>query len=269
METLHYLDVLDLGHRTMYPREYLEIGVSKGLSAELVLDGTRATGVDPRPRVTAHLPRRFRLERRTSDEYFAKLHSQRRVPRLDFAFIDGLHLFEFALRDFLNCERYAHADSVIAIHDCLPPDERAARREPESSLWTGDVWKLLAYLLEERRDLEVCVLDAPPSGLVVVRGFGRAGDTRPQSDIERTFSELDFDHYTNSLLPELEVIRSTTDNAKMAFPQSSFQPSRDVLADVARRGDRRGKGASLWTQTRSLLGSPRGRSLLKDKALRR
>ena len=48
---------------------------------------------------------------------------------LDLAFIDGMHHFEFALRDFINVEKYCSADSIILIHDVYPIDatERRSR----------------------------------------------------------------------------------------------------------------------------------------------
>ena len=36
------------------------------------------------------------------------------------AFIDGMHLAEYALRDVINTERYCHAASVIVVDDVLP-----------------------------------------------------------------------------------------------------------------------------------------------------
>ena len=36
---------------------------------------------------------------------------------MDLAFIDGLHLFEFSLRDFMNVEKLAHPGSVVVFDD--------------------------------------------------------------------------------------------------------------------------------------------------------
>ena len=49
--------------------------------------------------------------------------------RLDLVFVDGMHLFEFALRDFMNVERHADWWSVIVFDDILPRDVDEAARE--------------------------------------------------------------------------------------------------------------------------------------------
>lgn len=266
VENLGYLEVLDLAHRTLYPRTYLEIGVSKGLSAELVLDGTRATGVDPRPRVNARVPKRFHLERRTSDEFFAK---KRAGGPFDLMFIDGMHHFEFALRDFLNCERHAHSKSVLAIHDCLPPSELAAAPEPRIPTWTGDVWKVLAYLLDERGDLVVRTLDAPPTGLVIVTGFGTTTEARVWPDVAAKYVDLEYADFLEAVLPRVLALPSTTDVVLNLLPDEPYQPTVGLEADLARRESRSRQGLALWTQVHSVLGSRRGRELLKAKALLR
>ena len=57
----------------------------------------------------------------TSDEFFAE-HDLRELlgGPVELAFIDGLHLFEQVLRDFVNLERCSTAHTVIILHDCLP-----------------------------------------------------------------------------------------------------------------------------------------------------
>ena len=39
---------------------------------------------------------------------------------LDFAFIDGMHLSEFALRDFMNIEEHMDRAGVVVLDDVLP-----------------------------------------------------------------------------------------------------------------------------------------------------
>jgi hypothetical protein len=93
------------------------------------------------------------------------------------AFLDGLHLFEFLLRDFMNTERVCDRNSLILLDDCLPitiemaeRDYRPAeRRDKETAVWwTGDVWKLLPILREYRPDLRIVPVDVNPTGSIVV-----------------------------------------------------------------------------------------------------
>lgn len=171
----HYYALLERVQRHLRPRTYAEIGVADGLSLRFVDAGTVAVGIDPEapdepPPDAAGEVALFRM---TSDDYFATrdLRSDLGERDLDLGFVDGLHLFEFALRDFANLERAAHAGAVLLIHDCLPLDETCAERERTTVSWTGDVWKLIACLRAERPDLTVATLDVPPTGMAVVTGL--------------------------------------------------------------------------------------------------
>ena len=93
---------------------------------------------------------------------------------LTVALIDGMHYFEFALRDFMNLERLCTPDSTILIHDCFPHDRRTAQRERVSRFWSGDVWRLVVLLKKYRPDLQIHVVAAPPTGLGVVRNLDPA-----------------------------------------------------------------------------------------------
>jgi hypothetical protein len=168
-----YIELLDRIHRHLLPRTYAEIGVQSGRSLALSLPGTVAVGVDPEPRLTARIPRSTKVVPLTSDEFFRQHISEDffgETP-LDLAFIDGMHLFEFALRDFINLEKWCTGDSVILAHDCYPIDERSAARVRTTSKWTGDVWKLVPCLREFRPDLKISTIDVPPSGLCVITGL--------------------------------------------------------------------------------------------------
>ena len=57
----------------------------------------------------------------TSDHFFATQDLPRLFPKgIDLSFLDGMHLFEFRLRDFLNTEQLARRYLVIVLHDCCP-----------------------------------------------------------------------------------------------------------------------------------------------------
>jgi len=171
-----YLALLARLHAHLRPRTYLEVGVSSGKSLRLVAPGTRAIGVDPQPRVALPLPPDAKVFAESSDAFFAQRDVKAELGGLpvELAFIDGMHHFEFALRDFMNLERLCTRDSVILLHDCYPWCEIAARRERASGLWTGDVWRVVPLLKEQRPDLEIHTIAAPPSGLCMVRNLDPA-----------------------------------------------------------------------------------------------
>ncbi len=88
---------------------------------------------------------------------------------VDLAFIDGMHHFEYALRDFANIERHCTRGSTILIHDCYPLDRDTARRDGSPPFWSGDIWRLIVLLKKHRPDLSVHSIGTPPTGLGLVR----------------------------------------------------------------------------------------------------
>ena len=134
-------------HETLRPRVYLEIGVDVGRTLSLARPPTRAIGVDPGAkggRVFAATTMLFALE---SNVFFQTGEAARALAGepVDLAFVDGLHLFEQALRDFQNIERYAGPGTVAVFHDCLPHHGRDGDPRP------GDV-VLDRRRLEDRAD---------------------------------------------------------------------------------------------------------------------
>jgi hypothetical protein len=161
-------------HRAYRPRSYLEIGVNTGRS--LALSRTLTIAVDPAFKITAEVQCDLRLVKATSDEFFAQDDALARFPdgRIDLAFIDGLHLIEFALRDFMNVERHSDWTSVIVLDDVLPRNVGEAARERGGRIaWAGDVFKLAEVLGRYRPDLLVLPLDTDPTGVLLVLGADR------------------------------------------------------------------------------------------------
>jgi hypothetical protein len=164
-------------HAHLVPRTYVEIGVDEGASFSRVLPGTVAVGIDPILARQQPVNSSARLFALTSDEFFAQhdLASVLDGRPVDLAFIDGMHLFEFALRDFMHLEKFCTSDSVILLHDCYPGNaEMAARKLPTAGSWTGDVWKLVICLKEYRPELQISVVDVPPTGLGILTGLNPA-----------------------------------------------------------------------------------------------
>jgi hypothetical protein len=165
-----YFRLLERLHAYLQPQTYIEIGVHTGKSLRLARPVTRVLGLDPAPRLKKPPTANTRIYAETSDAFFAH-HDVIALlggARLDLALIDGMHQFEFALRDFINLERLCHRRSVVLVHDCYPLDERSAARERSTGFWTGDVWRMLLLLLKYRPDLSIQTLAASPSGLGLI-----------------------------------------------------------------------------------------------------
>jgi hypothetical protein len=160
-------------HRLLRPRTYLEIGVDEGRAMALALPETLAIGVDPSPCLEVELPASARVFGECSDSFFARHDVGALFDGLgiDLAFIDGLHLFEQALRDLANVGRHLAPGGCVVLHDTLPYSLVMAQRERTTQKWTGDVWKVVECLRRERPDLSLVTLDVPPTGLTLVRGL--------------------------------------------------------------------------------------------------
>lgn len=157
------------------PSVYLEIGVQLGSSLALAEAAEYAIGVDPHPIVTRENVRPNQDITAWTSQYFFD-HDAPALPTLasgaravvDFGYIDGSHLFEDALSDFIALERYCGSRSVIMFDDVLPYNQAIAVRTQPPGDWTGDVWKIYPLLSENRPDLLPVLVDVAPCGLLMV-----------------------------------------------------------------------------------------------------
>lgn len=156
-------------HALLNPKTYLEIGVQSGKS--LALASCPSIGVDPMSQISVKLGANVKLARTTSDDFFATEASSLITTPPELVFIDGMHLFEYALRDFMNVERYSSPHTMVVIDDIFPGHPAQADRIRRTRAWTGDVWKLFVILERYRPDLTICALDAYPTGLLLITGL--------------------------------------------------------------------------------------------------
>lgn len=186
-------------HKWLKPASYVEIGLGYGRSLALAGPGTKVVGIDPYQGtweklnyVCPHGP--ATLFPLTSDAFFEQYDLRKVIgyETFDLGFIDGLHLFEQALKDFINLERYSRRDSVILIHDCLPIAPVVAERERSTGFWTGDVWRIIPCLKTFRPDLKIMTIPTKPSGLGVVTNLDHASTilTENYDDIVRYYLTL-------------------------------------------------------------------------------
>ena len=107
---------------------------------------------------------------------------------MDLAFVDGMHLAEYALRDVLAIERFTLPTSVVVLDDMLPRTVEMAKRKRTTIASTGDVYKAADALRRLRPDLLVLEADTSPTGTCVgplrtrgaeaCRGLRRVGRDR-------------------------------------------------------------------------------------------
>jgi hypothetical protein len=171
-----YLMWLERLYARLVPETIIEIGVHDGASLALARPPTLAIGVDPQPRLLTPLKAETHIAAETSDTFFARRGPDSLLAGrpLGIGFIDGLHLYEQALRDFVNLEKYCGQRSVILLRDTVPLDEATQTRALDTEFHTGDVWKTVLCLKHYRTDLDVFTIATPPTGLTVVTGLDPA-----------------------------------------------------------------------------------------------
>lgn len=196
---LQYLVFLKQLSKLSRPGSYLEIGTRDGSS--LAAFDCDAICVDPkmRPKPAALDRRRTFCFQMTSDRFFKETDLSEIFPTgVDVAFLDGMHRFEYVLRDFINTEANCHRRSMILVHDCFPPEANVAGRIfPRGGAWAGDVWKLVPILKESRGDLTLHMLDCPPTGLLLIQGISPSSESleREYHSIVERYGSLTLDEY--------------------------------------------------------------------------
>ena len=186
----NYLDFLKALHKNIY-EGYFEIGTRTG--ASLALSNSPSVSIDPffqlstDPVGNKDLCLMFQ---ETSDSFF-----QNRLPFLSdlkcqLAFIDGMHLFEYALKDFINLAKISSEKSLFLFHDPIPWTFQMATRNyddvPRGSAWTGDIWKLVHIFIDVGMKDNVKLLTSAPSGLLAVLN----PDEKLVSKLENNYDQI-------------------------------------------------------------------------------
>ena len=123
---------------------------------------------------------------KTSDDFFAN--DVRDIignKQIQIALIDGMHQYDFALRDIENTLKYLSDDGVIIVHDCNPLTKEASgtwnewQARNEEGFWNGDVWKAIVHLRSTRNDVNIFVMDCD-------HGLGVITKTKPENILNYT-----------------------------------------------------------------------------------
>jgi SAM-dependent methyltransferase len=164
-------------------KNYLEIGVFAGRNF-FKIKADNKIGIDPAFKflnkksiadflslAKNYTAKYFQL---TSDDFFEKKQHVISKSQLDICLIDGMHEYEYVIRDVHNCLKYLKEDGILILHDCNPPFEKAACSFKEwvalggGGTWNGDVWKAMYYFNKYCPQISCQVLDTD-FGLGVIR----------------------------------------------------------------------------------------------------
>jgi hypothetical protein len=218
-----YRELLKRLHEILRPRAYLEIGVETGATLGFAQGAERAVGVDPDRSLLRDelVPSNAQVFTMTSDDFFAQntrdaIFGERRI---DLALIDGMHLFEYALRDFIHVEAWSQPSTIVVLHDCVPLSPLTASRQRQSNLWVGDVWKLVSILREYRPELSVKIVKTAPSGLCIVRGLDPTSQVlaEQQDEIVARYLERSYPGRALQVPPGFELVEPNAAGLRSAL----------------------------------------------------
>ncbi len=99
---------------------------------------------------------------------------------------------------------------MIAIHDVLPQNASVASRERVGRAWTGDVWRIVPCLAKHRPNLKLRLLDASPSGLLLVSRLDPANTVlaHHEADVSEEYlgQPAPYDDQVQDYLERVEVV---------------------------------------------------------------
>jgi glycosyltransferase involved in cell wall biosynthesis len=140
---------------------YLEIGIEDGYTFQRIEKASQKVGVDPSPSFQGP-----NVILKTADDYFESQPSLSFPLRL--VFIDGMHQATYVIRDLVNsvhcCAKESRSRFFVVVDDVLPhseaeqypiplhhivDDKGIVKYAPGSGSWSGDVWKVVYWLLHE------------------------------------------------------------------------------------------------------------------------
>lgn len=219
---LKRLSLLNLIAEVTGAQRYLEIGVAEGNTLTKV-EVPHRIGVDPAPRYYAMDETRLKeleqveLHESESDHFF--FHNNR---TFDLVFVDGLHLYEQAMKDILNALDCLNPGGFVVVHDLIPKEAAHAARDRETSEWNGDVWKVVFDVWKHHPGIDYFVVDSD-AGMGVMWKKDESDRFAPSwkpevRDLEYTVMEAagkDFLNRTPSHTDEVrELIKKATTNRK-------------------------------------------------------
>ncbi len=198
-----YYDIIKNINLLLKPKTYVEIGVRYGDRFYLPSANTLSIGIDPNIDMKPIINENSKLFNLTSDEFFNQydLKNILNDQTIDLALIDGLHLFENTLQDFMNIEKYCCKNSFILIHDSIPIDRLTSERDRKTKVWTGDVWKIIPCLKKYRPDLQIYNLNITPSGIAIITNLNPRSNVlkKKMAKLHKEYIPLEFTDFERNI----------------------------------------------------------------------
>jgi tetratricopeptide (TPR) repeat protein len=221
-----YYTWLDRFCALLSPEAVIEVGVGDGALVERVRPPTLAIGVGPKPTLAYPLKAETHIFPESSDAFFARRGPDQLLAGrpMGIGFIGSVHLYEQALRDFINLETYCGPRSVILLHNTIPLDEVTQRRARSTQFHTGDVWKTVLCLKHYRPDLELFTVATPWTGLTVVTGLYPASQVLAACYDEAVarFMEMPFADIEKRLEDALDIVPNDWKAVEMRLKASQL-----------------------------------------------
>jgi hypothetical protein len=189
-------------------KQYLEIGVFNG-DVFFKTKVSRKFAVDPLFRFVKETKFKMIFKNvsnlnakyftKTSDEFFKDdapgLFFKKKI---DICFIDGMHEYDYVLRDVSSSLNYLDENGVIILHDCNPLIAEAEvsfedwKNRNYSGEWNGNVWKIILHLKSMRDDVNVFTLDTDQGLGIITKGIPKSKLNYTEDQIRQfTFKDID------------------------------------------------------------------------------
>lgn len=120
-------------------KSYLEVGVKNRRTFDNITCEQKV-GIDPVLIISSEKEKGIDMFKQDSDTFFKE-----NKNTFDIVLVDGLHLYEQAMKDVINSWNCLNLNGAIVIHDCLPKTAVMCSRKRVTREWTGDVWKVIVW----------------------------------------------------------------------------------------------------------------------------
>ena len=207
----NYKNYLEIGVRDNRCFDKIKIKDKSGVDPmqdEWEIEKGKATGWD-----SSKVPVKYRM---TSDEYFEKYNI-----KYDIIFIDGLHENEQVYRDIQNSLNCLNEGGTILMHDCLPEKEEHQEIPRKSNYWNGDVWKAYVRVRNERKDVEMCVVDTD-TGVGIIKILNKENYLSEPAVKGKLI--LDWNNYTENKEEWMNIV--STDYITLYIGEEYFENKR-------------------------------------------